>query len=421
MTPLTGERAADLDRWFFRRGLTSLLDDTSIRVEASRRATTFLVTEFVLVMLLGVPAVTGNVVISALIAIVAVIAVWAGANLARKRKPFAAVARFGWPEGIAFVAVPALAALVSPHTGISLPDITITSLQARFLSALGLLVLQAVVLAVSLAAVKFGVISLAGWLVRELFGTVASTGASLTRTLPLLMGVVAFFFFTGELWQSVGELGSWAYLGVIALFVALSLAFLSSQGAVEIAELTTFSSDDELRAALARTPLRVDEGQPTPVTTPVTTRLSPNQQRNLRLISTVSRLLVASLVGSAVFVFFMALGVLAVGPDVINLWTESPAEVIVAWTTVNHHYALTHELLRVAGFLAVFSGFYYSVVSATDPALREGMRDTAAETIREACAARIAVLARDRANPVASGPNGTALGKYRRKSATATG
>ena len=48
---------------------------------------------------------------------------------------------------------------------------------------------------------------------------------------------------------------------------------------------------------------------------------------------------------------------------------------------------------RVAGFLAVFAGFYYAVVSATDPAMRQGVRDTVTESIREACATRAALLA----------------------------
>ena len=39
------------------------------------------------------------------------------------------------------------------------------------------------------------------------------------RTLPLLLGVVTFIFFTGELWQSVGRLNSFGYVAVVLLFV----------------------------------------------------------------------------------------------------------------------------------------------------------------------------------------------------------
>ena len=388
MHPLSTDRAAELDRWFFRRGLTSLLDDTPIRVEASRRATPFLVAEFVLIMLIGVPATTGNVLISALIAATALVAVWVGANLARRRAPFAPVAKFGSPEGVAFGAVPALAALTSPHSGIVLEDITITSLQARMASTAALLVFQGLVLAVSLAFVRFGIISLAGWLLRELFATFATTGVSLARTLPLLMGVVAFFYFTGELWQSVGRLDSLAYLGVVALFVGLSLAFLSSRGDVELDSLARFDDGEALSTALAAGPLAdVD------VQAPAVCHLTPRQRGNLRLVATISRLLVASLVGAAVFVFFVALGALAVNGSTVKAWTGAEPQVIVEWATAVHTYALTWEQLRVAGFLAVFAGFYYAVVSASDPAMRQGVRDTVTESIREACATRAALLA----------------------------
>lgn len=387
MCPLTKDRADAVDRWFFRRGLTSLLDDTPIRVEASRRATPFLVAEFVLVMLIGVPASTGNVLISVLIAATALLAVWVGANLARGRKPFAPVARFGWPEGVAFVAVPALAALISPHSGIVLEDITITSLQARMASTLGLLLIQGLVLGLALAFVKFGIISLAGWLLRELFATFATTGVSLARTLPLLMGVVAFFYFTGELWQSVGRLDSLAYLGVIALFVGLSLAFLSSRGDLELDTLARFDDGEALGQALAAGPLHDVE-----VPAPTVCHLTRRQRGNLRMVATISRLLVASLVGAAVFVFFVALGALAVNGTTVKAWTGAEPQIILEWATSVHTYALTWEQFRVAGFLAVFAGFYYAVVSATDPAMRQGVRDTVTESIREACATRAALL-----------------------------
>lgn len=388
MRPLTKHQAAELDRWFFRRGLSSLLDDTPIHLDASRRATPFLTAEFLLVMLVGVPATTGNILISALIAAAAVLAVWVGANLVRRRKPFATVARFGWPEGVAFVAVPAITALISPHSGIVLPDITITSLQARLASAVSLTVLQGLVLACALVLVRFGIISLVVWLGRELFATFATTGVSLTRTLPLLLGVVGFFFFTGELWQSVGRLDSLAYVGVMALFVGLSLAFLSSRNELELEDLARFDDDEALAAALTASPLAGAELE-APVVCPLTRR----QLRNLRLVATISRLLVASVVGLAVFLFFMALGVLAVNSETVKAFTGAPAQVIADWTTAAHTYALTWEHIRVAGFLAVFSGFYYAVVSATDPVMRQGVKDTVKDSIREACATRAVLLA----------------------------
>ena len=50
------------------------------------------------------------------------------------------------------------------------------------------------------------------------------------------------------------------------------------------------------------------------------------------------------------------------------------------------------HLLRAALFAFEASGFYFAVVSATDPTLREGLRDNAEDDVRQACAARLVAL-----------------------------
>lgn len=53
---------------------------------------------------------------------------------------------------------------------------------------------------------------------------------------------------------------------------------------------------------------------------------------------------------------------------------------------------ITIEHVRVAFFLGVFAGLYYAVVSATDPALRQGISEHTGEDARRACAARVLLL-----------------------------
>ena len=103
-----------------------------------------------------------------------------------------------------------------------------------------------------------------------------------------------------------------------------------------------------------------------------------------------------ALVALAVLAFFLVFAVATTNVDAVKTWSQSEPDVIFQWATSRHAYAFTWEQVRVSGFLAAFSGFYYAVVSATDPSLREGVQDTAEDTVREACAARLEALARTR-------------------------
>lgn len=388
-----------MDQWFFHRGLSALVDDTSVKREASLRALPFLLVWFVLVMLFVVPVITGHALVSGAIGVVAILATWLGANLFRGRKLFAPVARFGWPEGVVFTLAPTLTALVAPHTGWRFSDLAISSMQSRLGTAAGVTLLQALVLAISLLLVEFGVVSLFLFLGREVVAAIMSASGSLSRSLPILLGVVTFFFFTGEMWQAVATLTLWPFLGLMALFVALSLSFLSTRSSSRVPELARFDAADELTEALRGTPL---EGHGHLVAAPVRTPLGLQQRLSLRLIATLSRLVVTTIVGGSVFLFFVLLGVLTVNASLVEVWTGAPATALLEVASSVRTYDITWEMLRVSGFLAVFSAFYFAVVSATDPAMRQGVRDTVDETIRQACACRLVVLAEDEVRAAAS-------------------
>lgn len=232
-------------------------------------------------------------------------------------------------------------------------------------------------------------LSVTEFVTRELWSGLVSTGPAMARTLPLLVGVVTFFFFTAEVWQSVGTLESGAYAFAVLLFVAVSAAFLYTRNRLDLDALGRFETGAELAEALHATPLR---GRADDVRLPAACPLTRGQSRNLRLVATVSRLVVASVVGGCVFLFFGALGTIAITTETVASWTQTEPTVILDLATTERTYAVTLPLLRVAGFLAVFSGFYYAVVSVVDPTMRQEMRDTVTETVREACAARLVLL-----------------------------
>lgn len=236
-------------------------------------------------------------------------------------------------------------------------------------------------------------VSIVRWMTTALLESLVSTGPAMARTLPLLVGVVTFFFFTGEVWQSVGLLDAPAYTAAVLLFVAVGAAFLSNRTRLDLGALSRFESERELVEALDGTP---QAGRGVDVPLPAECPLSTGQERTLRLVATVSRLVVASVVALSVLAFYLALGVITITPGTVATWTGADPTTLASVAVGERTYAVTLPLLRVAGFLAVFSGFYYAVVSVTDPTMRQGMSDTATETVREACAARLALLQGDR-------------------------
>ncbi len=235
--------------------------------------------------------------------------------------------------------------------------------------------------------------TLARWLLRELIGTLAATTAALARTLPLLLGVVTFFFFTAEVWQSVGRARSLSYALILLTFVGLGAIFLASRRQLDLQLLARFDLDHSVADVLA------DVDQPFDSSVRLEEYeglcpLSSQQTFNLRLIAVLSRMVVAVVVAMAVGTVFTVLGALAIDAEVVKAWTLHDPTILVSLKVPGRTWILSWEHLRVVGFLSTFTGFYFSVVSATDPSLREGISDTADDAVRHACAVRLVYVQR---------------------------
>ena len=386
MTPST-QRA--VRRWFAARGFVSLLDGTSLARRAAGQQLVIGLLVLLAVFVLGTWAAAGaSAVPFVSLTLLFVVLVWVLSNLARRRRPLSLIMEVGWPERAGFVLAPTLAAFLAPATDPSDLLLMLGDLERRGLEALGWLLGQLLLLGVATLLVSSGLWSLGAWLRRQVITSFVAAGGALGRTLPLLLGVVGFFFFTTELWQTLGRLMGWGYVLALLLFVLLSWLFLSNRGHLDLHRLGSFDTTAEIGAELRDTPLAELDGVAAPACCPLTTE----QENNLRLVATISRLTVASVIALAFFAFFLVFGVLVANAEVVASWIQARPQVVLAWETGNHAYALTQEHLRVAGFLGVFSGFYYAIVSVTDPALRAGLRDTAEDAIREACAARLVAL-----------------------------
>jgi hypothetical protein len=84
---------------------------------------------------------------------------------------------------------------------------------------------------------------------------------------------------------------------------------------------------------------------------------------------------------------------LAIGESTILGWTQLP-ELDVLWRVGfgGRDLVLTRQLLQVAGFLATFTGFYFTVYVVTDETYRREFRDDVIAELREALAVRAAYL-----------------------------
>jgi hypothetical protein len=94
--------------------------------------------------------------------------------------------------------------------------------------------------------------------------------------------------------------------------------------------------------------------------------------------------------------FFVLFGMLAVPLDTLASWVGADpgdVDVIATLTVSGDAYPLTVELLRVAGFLAAFSGLYFTVYVLTDATYRSEFFDEVVGEVRVALAARVAYLA----------------------------
>ncbi len=385
--------AKQIERWFVRRGYATLLEGTGLGSKTAVRAVAPLVALFLLTMILVVPSDTERTWWPTIVSLVAIVASWIGGNLLRRRSPLAKIARVGWLEAIVFVAVPALAAAaVDPRTS-TWSDVIgeLPTSAYRLLSAMVVGMLQVTLLIGVLAVIRFRIFSVGSLVMRHLVGGLGETATVMARTLPLLLGVITFIFFTAEIWQSLGQLPPFPYVFVLGAFIALSGAFLARREHLDLDRLAAFSGPEDVHNALHDTELA---GLPSTVlrSGPQVCPLGPAQERSLILVAAASRLVVAVVVGLAVLGFFLLLGVISVNAEVVRSWLGHPGQVIWSVTTLKHTYDLTVEHLKVTGFLAVFSGFYYAVVSATDPTLRKGLRDSTEDTVRHACAARLILL-----------------------------
>lgn len=327
------EELESYERAFRRAGLPLLIEDYSPAEDIFNRAVPLLGLVFLAEMLAVLnrdwsPFVNVLAVASGFAVLVLAIGV---SNHLRGRPLRSLPDRVGRAELTGFVVVPAiLPGLISGHWGIAA------------LVAIGNLVLLALILAI----VGFGVLSIIGWSLSRLLSQLSASLALLVKAVPLLMIFSLILFFTPELWEVFAHLDDLRLALLIGLFLLLGAAFLVARLPSEVSHLDREAGD----------------GMPP---------LSRLQEFNIGLVLFVAQSVQILLVALGVGGFFVLLGLLTIDDDILHSWLGHGGEIIASFRLGDGRAIISVELIRVAGALASFTGLYFTISMLTDTLYRE--------------------------------------------------
>ncbi|WP_433634896.1 hypothetical protein [Nocardia sp. CA-120079] len=267
-------------------------------------------------------------------------------------------------------------------------DGTVTPPGGAFIGFLGFAAFFALGFAATFVATVY---SLGALLRRAIRGTLFDLRNSvqlLGRALPMLLFATLFLFFTGELWQAMNRLHWWRLSAVVALFGVVTVLASAARLRDEIDRVEQDLSAERLSAAASGTPLAdapVDELVPDGHLP--TIPLNGRQERNLLLMLATRQLMQAAVVGLALFLFFIALGLLVVTPDTAEQWIG------VIPTPSGLFPSIPAALFKNATLFGGFGCMYFAVISMSDADHRHRFFAPVVDEIERVLAVRALYLA----------------------------
>ena len=339
-------RIKELERGFRRAGLPLFIEDYSATTDVFNRVVPLLGLVF-LGELLGalnlewsplanLAAALGGLAI--LLVAVALI------NRRDGRPPVAVPQRVGKTELAAFVLLPALLPLI---------------FGGQWRSALVTALANVALLAVIYGVVGYGLVWILRWVGGRLAGQLRSSLGLIAKALPLLLIFALLSFMTQEAWQIFPGVTTPIFFVIVGLFVVLGSLFLV------------------VRIPTEARHLEEEAGAEAPA-------LDRRQRLNVGLVMFVSQAVQVLIVSVALGVFFVVFGLLAINDTVREGWLGGSAgDVLFDFDLFGERLELTTELLRVAGGLAAFSGFYFAIAIFTDSTYRAEFLDELTTEMRD--------------------------------------
>lgn len=246
-----------------------------------------------------------------------------------------------------------------------------------------------IVAALAVWLTYLGIGSILLWAFRYAWVQFGALGTLMSRALPLLMLTVVVYF-TGELWQLSARMSRerlWHTVGFLAL---VAIAFMVATIRDEVRALREDRSGTRDTAELlADTPLATD-------TEPARTPLSFAEQVNVVAVMVVSQAIQVVFFTTGLFVFFLALGTIAIPDDVTVLWSSEQdcavGEPPCAGTWFGIHVPVPQTVVHTSLFVAVLSGLYFTVSTSVDPLYRQRFFDPLIADVAVSLAGRDAYL-----------------------------
>ncbi|HEY6795808.1 MAG TPA: hypothetical protein VI248_14105 [Kineosporiaceae bacterium] len=211
-----------------------------------------------------------------------------------------------------------------------------------------------------------------------------------SRSLPLLLLVTVFGFFTTEIWQTAGMVQRGRVWLILAFFGIVSAPFLLSVMSAELRSMTGLSGSSPEVDLPAEHPFHAlatgANGGTEPA--PPLTRI---ERANMVFMLLLTQLLQAVVVGILAFVIFAVLGWLAVPQEAIRSWTNHAP---TPGTLFGIQVPMANEELQVCLFIAGFSALYFVVAVLTDAAHRRTFFDPVLDHLKVSLAVRAVSLLR---------------------------
>ena len=369
----------ETEQWFVRRGLPHFIDDYSATRDVLTRAVPILTLIFLIEVAnapkRSFPIWLNAVAVGAGFAIL--LGAWMLANMLRQRPLLARPDSVGVFEVAVFVLAPPAIPLV---------------FGGQWRSAVVTAAINLGLLAGIYVITSYGVVPMTRWAAGETIHELNTVVGLFVRALPLLVLFVTFIFLQNEAWQITADLDGPFYWIVLALFPIVGVLFAIIRLPKEIGQLSQFESWDTLVGRVAGTPVEALAGSTAKplAATPV---LGRRQWGNVGLVVIFSQALQVVLVSAMVFAFLLFFGFLVVTVPIVEGFVGGTPHVLATLDLWGRHMVLTEELLRVTGFLTVFSGFYFAVSVLTDDTYREEFLDEIVGEMRRSLAVRAVYLA----------------------------
>jgi hypothetical protein len=385
--PEKDEAIPATERWFLKRGLPHFIADYSPTRDVLTRAVPLLVLIYLFEVAnapsrdfpiwLDVVAVASGLAI--------LLGAWMLANRIRGRPLLARPVEVGVFEVAVFVLAPPAIPLV---------------FGGQWRSALATAVGNALLLAVIYLGTSYGVVPMTRWAGARTVRELEQVVRLLVSALPLLILFITFIFLQNEAWQITRTLHGAYYWIVLGLFVFIGVGFSTLKLPQEIRVLSEIEDRDTAERRVEGTPaeelarqLRPDERVDPP---PLTRR----QWVNVALVVLYSQFLQVLLVTVMIFVFLFVFGFVVVTVPVARGFVNASPHVLGSLDLWGRHMVVTEELLRVTGFLTVFSGLYFAVTALTDETYRSEFIGEILEEMRRSLAVRaVYLVARRRKAP----------------------